>query len=89
MNEFKSADAGQLLSLAKYGFCTFHLTKEQQEDEKYEVGQLVEFLPPNPKEDDLFSTINHAGRLVAIQKNPDGGCTLIFAAAVTSLRFWK
>jgi hypothetical protein len=78
MADVKFADKGHVDSLEKFGFCAFRLTKEERECFHPEIGKVINLLL-----DDSTRGRRVAIRLVADQEEPDGGCTSIYAAAVS------
>lgn len=74
----KFIEQAELRSLINHGFCAFVLSKEQREcDGHPEIGDVVHFLLDNSDKGRKC-----AGRLVADQPLPDGGCISIYSVAV-------
>lgn len=72
------ADKGQVESLEGFGYCAFRLTKEERNCFHPEIGEVINLLL-----DDSTRGRRVAVRLVADQEEPDGGCTSIYAAAIS------
>ncbi len=81
MADVKFADKGHVESLEKFGFCAFRLTKEERECFHPEIGKVIHLLL-----DDSTLGRRVAIRLVADQEEKDGGCTSIYAAAISAFK---
>ncbi len=82
MADVKFADSGHVESLERFGYCAFRLTKEERECFHPEIGRVIHLLL-----DDSTRGRRVAVRLVADQEEQDGGCTSIYAAAVSVFKY--
>lgn len=81
MADVKFADRTHVDSLERFGFCAFRLTQKERECFHPDVGQIIHLLL-----DDSTRGRRVAVRLIADQEESDGGCTSIYAAAISAFK---
>jgi len=78
MADVKFVDEQHVVSLERYGYCAFRLSKEEREANHPTIGDVIHLLL-----DDSGRGRRVAVRLVADQEEVDGGCTSIYMAAIS------